>query len=231
VIKTADGEVERLVGVMMDITRRKDSERRQQLLLQELNHRVKNTLAVVQSIASQTLRSRRDPEHFVTAFTSRIGTLARSHDLLTRNVWQGASLKEVVEGALSTFQTEAGAIEVSGPDATLIADDTVALSLVLHELATNAAKYGSLSLPGGKLAVAWTIADAGPDRYVDLHWRESGGPPVTAPDSEGFGSRLITALSRQLGGTVTLDYRPDGLVCDLRFKLRDPHKPLSALLQ
>lgn len=218
-IKGADGTVERAVGALIDISKRKAAEIKQQLLLQELNHRVKNTLAVVQSIAAQTARTRSDPSQFADAFTARIASLARSHDLLTRNVWQGATLRDAVEAAMTSFRADEGRIEISGPAVMLTVDSTVSLSLLLHELATNAAKYGCLSVPEGRLRIVWSMAKQGDNVVVDLLWEERGGPTVKAPHSQGFGSRLIKAIAAQLNGTVTLDMAAEGACCRLRFKV------------
>jgi PAS domain S-box-containing protein len=220
VIKSSDGSVERVVGVLIDITHRKTAELRQQLLLNELKHRVKNTLSVVQSIASQTIRSRPDPSQFVEAFSSRIASLARSHDLLTQNVWQGAALRDVVESAMKSFQTDDHRIAMSGPDIMLNADAAVALSLLLHELATNAAKYGALSQPDGRLLISWSAAQQSADpTTTTLLWEENGGPPVKPPQSQGFGSRLVHAIAAQLNGTVKLDFAPGGVRCQLNFPM------------
>jgi PAS domain S-box-containing protein len=219
VIKSPDGRVERVVGVLIDITHRKAAELRQQLLLNELKHRVKNTLSVVQSIASQTIRSRPDPSQFMEAFASRIASLARSHDLLTQNVWQGAALRDVVETAMKSFQTDDQRIAMSGPDNMLSADAAVSLSLLLHELATNAAKYGALSEPNGRLLISWSAAQQGAEPTITLLWEENGGPPVKPPQSQGFGSRLVHAIAAQLNGTVKLDFAPEGVRCQLNFPM------------
>ncbi|MBX9774184.1 MAG: PAS domain-containing protein [Xanthobacteraceae bacterium] len=217
VTKDSEGKVRRVVGVLIDVSGKKAAEDRQRLLLQELNHRVKNTLAVVQSIATQTIRTQRDPARFVEAFSARIISLARSHDLLTRNVWQGAQLRDVVDAALTSFRNVEGAIEVSGPDVLLTADNTVAMSLLLHELATNAAKYGALSVAGGRLRISWSVSKAPSTCTIDFNWAESGGPPVETPAAQGFGTRLINGIASQLDGTVEIDFSMDGVRCHLRF--------------
>ena len=206
-----------MVGVLLDITDLKVAEQRQQLLFEELNHRVKNTLAIVQSLAQQTLRSKKDPAEFTAAFEARLGTLARAHNLLTRDSWQGASLGAIVDAALVPFMVDDHAIRIEGPPITVLPGVTVTLSLMLHELATNAAKYGALSAARGSLAIRWTITDKGSAAEVCLQWLEAGGPPVSQPTGTGFGSRLLAASARQLGGRLEVDYAAAGLRCELTF--------------
>jgi PAS domain S-box-containing protein len=211
------GQAIKVVGVLLDITDRKAAEQRQRLLFDELNHRVKNTLSIVQSLAQQTLRTRPSPQDFARAFEDRLQSLARAHDLLTRESWQGASLTEIVTAALAPFLDDDRSIDIAGDTVTIVASTTITLSLMLHELATNAAKYGALSVPNGKLSVRWAVAEHEPSPIVDLQWREEDGPPVLPPERKGFGSRLLAASALQLGAQFDMDYAPTGLRCRLRF--------------
>lgn len=205
------GRVRGCVAVFVDITERKQSERQKSLLIDELNHRVKNTLSIVQSIANQTLRLTPDPETFTAAFTSRLAALARTHALLTQTSWEGSCLDSLLSSALSPFEIDRNRIVIEGPPVSVRSSIAVTLSLVLHELATNAVKHGALSTDDGRLAVTWSRdGDA-----VSLQWQEMGGPPVGAVKRRGFGSRLIAASADQLGGSIDLDYAPTGLSAKL----------------
>jgi PAS domain S-box-containing protein len=208
----------RVLGVLLDISERKRAEERQQLLVNELNHRVKNTLATVQSIASQTLRNAATPEDAQRGFESRLIALSRAHDVLTREKWEGASLYEVVAQALEPYsdRTE-DRLHLSGPHVRLAPRTALALALAMavQELATNAVKYGALSNAGGEIAIAWTVEDGAP-AMLHLRWEESGGPPVEPPARRGFGSRLIErSLAHELEGEVRLSFAPTGLVCTI----------------
>jgi PAS domain S-box-containing protein len=219
-----DGRAVRLAGISLDITARKTAEERQRLLLDELNHRVKNTLASVQSIALQTLRHVEHPAAFNETFIERIHALARAHELLTEASWEGASLSEVIGRSLQVHLAEDDQrhVALSGPGVRLGPNAAVTLNMVFHELATNATKYGALSAPNGCVDVAWAAhADGG---AVTMDWRESGGPAVDAPRRRGFGSRLIElGLTREMGGEAKLNFLPQGLWCHICL-------PLSAQL-
>jgi two-component sensor histidine kinase len=206
-----------VLGVLLDISERKAAEQRQQLLFDELNHRVKNTLAIVQSLAQQTLRNHPDPGAFSRAFGDRVASLARAHDLLTQDSWRGATLTDVVTAALGPFADREHAIDISGDAVMVPANVTITLSLLLHELATNAAKYGALSVPAGRLAVTWQARESGTVVNIDMHWVEDGGPPVTPPAKQGFGSRFLQASALQLNAKFDCDYAPAGVRCRLRF--------------
>ncbi|TNC48591.1 PAS domain S-box protein [Rubellimicrobium rubrum] len=207
-----------LAVAFSDISSRKAQERQRELLINELNHRVKNTLAVVQSIATQSLRDTRVPQDTRAAFEGRLMALAAAHDLLTRESWETAQLGTVVRAALQPFDSE-HRFEVSGPDLRLRPQAAVSLTLALHELATNATKYGALSNKSGTVAVTWTVStDEMP--MFHLTWAEQGGPPVTPPTRSGFGSRLIQkGLAGELGGPVTVEFLPDGVVCRIEAPL------------
>ena len=219
VVRDTGGKPIRVVGVLLDITDLKEAELRQRLLFDELNHRVKNTLAIVQSLAQQTLRSKPEPAEFALAFGSRLASLARAHDLLTRDSWQGAELKRIVQSALEPFADDLadGRIRIGGPAVSMPANATITLCLMLHELATNAAKYGALSVEAGRLSIEWTAVTNGGLTTLDLHWREEHGPKIVAPVRKGFGSRLLAASAMQLNAELSLDYLAEGLVCRVRF--------------
>lgn len=219
VIRDAKGKALRVVGVVLDITDIKDSEQRQQLLFDELNHRVKNTLSIVQALAQQTLRTRPQPAEFAEAFSERLSSLARAHSLLTDGAWQGAPLQDIVSTALAVFIDEGRSIDIGGDAATIPAGTTITLSLMLHELATNASKYGALSTAGGQLMVRWTAAATETAVAVDLQWREENGPAVDPPKTSGFGSRLLAGSAQQLGGYFEADYAAVGFRCRLRFSV------------
>jgi PAS domain S-box-containing protein len=213
-----NGGVRGCVGVFVDITERKQSERQKNLFIDELNHRVKNTLAIVQSIASQTLRQTNDPKAFNSAFVGRLDALARAHSLLTTALWQGVDLADLVAVALSPFENFKGQVIVRGPSIVIRPNGAVTLALVLHELATNAAKYGALSTAFGKVAITWINEGSS----IGLHWSETGGPPVGEPARKGFGSRLIAASASQLGGTANVAYTRSGVKATLAFPLEGP---------
>ena len=217
VIRDDAGRALRIVGVVLDITDIKEAEQRQSLLFDELNHRVKNTLAIVQALAHQTLRTKADPREFAEAFADRLDSLSRAHTLLTSDSWRGASLKDIVSTALAAFVDEGLAIDIAGEPVLIPANATITLCLMLHELATNAAKYGALSVAGGRLSIAWTVGPSGAGTMVDLQWREENGPPVVPPTKRGFGSRLLAGSARQLGAELETDYAPQGFRCRLRF--------------
>ncbi len=188
---------------------------RQQLMINELNHRVKNTLFTVQSLARQSLGRPADTPG-LQAFNERLMALARAHDLLTQSVWEGADLQEILEETLEPYIDRT---ILAGPPVALTPNAALALSMVFHELGTNAVKYGALSLPEGRVTVVWHIDPGAPHRLT-LHWEERGGPTVSPPTGKGFGSRLIAAsLKSDLAGEARVDYRPSGLVCVLTLSL------------
>ncbi|MCW5733787.1 MAG: PAS domain-containing protein [Enhydrobacter sp.] len=219
--RDAAGKALRVVGLLVDITDLKEAEERQRLLFEELNHRVKNTLAIVQSLAQQTQRSKSDPQEFTRAFGERIMALSRAHDLLTRTAWRGALLNQVVSAVLDPFSAYAGRIEVSGDAVELPTSITIALALMLNELATNAAKFGALSIDAGRIEISWTVTPMktqdGEGVVVDFIWQEHEGPPVAPPKHRGFGSRLLAASAQQIKGELDAQFAPEGLRCRLRF--------------
>jgi two-component system, chemotaxis family, CheB/CheR fusion protein len=204
-----------------DVTELHDAEMLRQTLISELSHRVKNMLAMVQSIGSQTLRQSGSLKEFKLAFEGRLHSLARVHDLLVRENWSGADLDLLVRRTLEPHGME-NRVRIAGPSLNVTADVGVAMALVLNELATNAVKYGALSDERGHLEVSWAL-DSRPDsKWVRLEWREAGGPPVTPPSRRGFGSDLIErSIGHQLGGTATQEFRPEGLHCTIAFPWRE----------
>jgi PAS domain S-box-containing protein len=218
-----DGLASRMVGVSLDITARKLAEERQRLLVDELNHRVKNTLATVQSIALQTRRGSQSLPTFEAAFLSRLDALAGVHDLLSQVSWEGASLAAVVRETLAPHLgpgESAERLSLSGPDVRLGPNAAVTLTMAFHELATNAAKYGALSVGSGKVDVQWRANGASTPGEIEIQWRESGGPPVSVPVRRGFGTRFLErGMAREFDGIVVLDFAPDGVCCQMRMPL------------
>ncbi|MFI5010821.1 MAG: PAS domain S-box protein [Hyphomicrobiales bacterium] len=218
-IHAASGELLGFSSIIRDITDRRQSEERQRLMARELVHRVKNSFAVMQSIVRQTQRSTPDPEAFARAFSGRLAAMAASHDLLTDRNWEGAGLRDLVSSQLAPFATgPEKRVHVEGPDVMLDTSLAVPLGLALHELATNATKYGSLSKPGGSVKLFWTVSRSGGAEQLSLVWRESGGPRVVAPARRGFGTSLI---ERGLpDARIERRFEPDGLVCRIELPTR-----------
>jgi PAS domain S-box-containing protein len=207
-------------GYLRDITERKNAEKRQQILTNELNHRVKNMLSVIQSIAHHTARATPDPKQFFDAFSERLVGMARVHDMLTANTWKGADLRAIAEATFSPYRrTDMDNVRFSGPAIILSPDASVSIGLALHELATNAAKYGALSQPTGRVDVTWK--EVAGSRRIALDWRESGGPAVQQPVRQGFGTRLIEMVASQLAAEISIDYAKEGVICRMEFPLRD----------
>jgi two-component system CheB/CheR fusion protein len=204
----------------IDIGDRKRAEQERELLANELTHRVKNTLAVVQALAVQTEAS--SVEAFREALVRRLGALAAAHDLLLGSNWQSANLQVLITNLMSAYRSERGnRIDIDGPAVTVTARQALGLSLVLHELAANAAKYGSLSNAKGRVELSWHNENA-PDghRMLHLHWRERGGAKVVPPTRRGFGVQLIERVSEyELEGDVKLTFDPKGLICEIAFPL------------
>ncbi|GJE04558.1 hypothetical protein GMJLKIPL_6522 [Methylobacterium isbiliense] len=215
---TPGGLPRRLIGVLADITDRRLAEERQTLLIRELHHRVKNTLATVQAIVGSTARTASSIDSFYEAFVGRIMSLAHTHSVLTEDVWQTASLRGLLENELKpyadgTMTPEAdGRITLEGPAVDLASEIAVPIGMAIHELTTNAAKYGALSGRSGRVQVRWSLEPEGDRTILRFEWRESGGPAVTPPTRQGFGSRLLQrVLSTQVQATVATDYAADGL--------------------
>ena len=204
----------RTIGVALDITDRKRAEEHQQLLINELNHRVKNTLTIVQSIVTQSLRNAITAEEARQAVEGRLLALARAHDVLTRENWDGAYLREVVQRAIEPFQGARDRFEISGADIRLPPRIALAIAMAFQELGTNAAKYGALSNEAGRVAIEWSVLERKGGPNLKMVWREIDGPPVTPPKRRGFGTRLIErTLAQELNGSVAIDFARTGIVC------------------
>jgi PAS domain S-box-containing protein len=222
-VRTDDGHLLYVVRVVQDITERKASERRQKLLIDELNHRVKNTLATVQSLASQTVCAAPTPASFRERFESRLIALSKAHDQLTVHHWESADLRELLSGSLAPY-TGAGSerIVLRGEDIVLRPRAVLTLAMAFHELTTNAAKYGALSVAGGRIEIRWQPVrgenDSRPMLRID--WIEQGGPVVAEPQQCGFGSKLIEgSIAAELGGSARLAFEPTGFCCAIAIPL------------
>lgn len=218
-VKDESGKIVQQFVSLMDTTRHKTAQTNAAMLIDELNHRVKNTLATVQSIVTQAVRNSSDPQIVKESIESRIAALSRSHDLLGREKWDGAGLHDLVEQALEPFTVTEGRTErftIDGKNIRLSPKATLALGIAFNELATNAVKYGAFSNEAGTISIKWTL-EAKPDgRWLCLHWRETGGPPVSPPTRRGFGSRVIEqGLAHELHGKISLDFQPQGIVCTI----------------
>ena len=221
-VRDADNNFLYGVRVVQDVTERKEAEDRQKLLIDELNHRVKNTLATVQSLASQTARETDTPEAFRDAFEGRLIALSQAHDQLTRRHWVSADLRAIVSAVTAPYRTPSqDRIEISGDDVTLTPRAALTLALVFHELTTNAVKYGALSTPAGRIETHWRVV-RGPSQppVLWIEWRERDGPAVTAPLRSGFGSRFIQgSVAVELQGTAKLNFEAAGLRCTMEFPI------------
>jgi two-component sensor histidine kinase len=206
-----------LVGASQDITERKESEEKEHLLMREVNHRAKNMLSVVDSIARQT--ATRNPEDFITRFSERIQALSANQDLLVRSEWNGVDTEDLVHAQLSHFADLIGSrIAVHGPKLRLSAASAQAIGLALHELATNAGKYGALSTEKGRIDICWEIDGD----ILALSWIERDGPPISAPQQRGFGTIVMQAMTeRSVDGAVDIDYAPSGLTWRLTCPARN----------
>ena len=237
-IPGSDGKPSHLLSISRDITEEwrtlselREVVQRQALLATELQHRIKNTLAMVQAIANQTMRG----DHVGIAreaFTARLMPLSHAHDLLTQTSWSDAPIRDIVNGALAPHRPGQGCIQAGGPDLVLQPRQALALAVAIHELATNATKYGALSTQG-RVDVTWSVAKLKTVPHLRFTWTESGGPPVSepAPNQRGFGSRLIDQmLGNTFAGRVATWYRPSGVECELIAPLSflaGPAKPIK----
>ncbi|HEY5071061.1 MAG TPA: HWE histidine kinase domain-containing protein [Caulobacteraceae bacterium] len=210
----ASGALTGAVNMLVDISSHKEAEGRQRLLINELNHRVKNSLANVQAIVAQTLRRADDLQSAREAVDERLIAIARAHDVLTQESWRGAGIRDVVRSSLMAHCADIERLDLDGPDVRLTPKAALALAMALHELGANALRYGALANDQGRVSVAWRreIHDGG--AHLRLEWRESGGEPVTAPTHKGFGARLIEwGLAGELGGEAELSFPPEGARC------------------
>ena len=221
----AGGKPRRMVGVVFDITERQeafaqvaDSERRQRLLIDELNHRVKNTLAAVQSISRQSARRAASVDDFSELFEARLIALSQTHNALTRRSWERAQLTELLHQQLGPYPKDQ--VELDGPEVDLAPREALALGMVFHELSTNAAKYGALSAPSGAVRVGWSVIPGGARPQLLMAWTETGGPAVLKPARRGFGTRMVQgAVTGELGGSADLGFEPTGFQARLSIPL------------
>lgn len=206
------------LGFLRDISERRDSVRRQELMIGELNHRVKNLLGVVSGIAQQTARNAASLPEFSTAFEGRLASLARAHEVLTSAAWEHAPLRDLVDELLDADLAGSAQVVVEGPHVLLVPRHLLSLAMILHELMTNAVKYGALSDPQGRIALRWTVTD----QELALKWSESGISGVQAPRRKGFGSKMIAlSVGHELRGIMSKDWRDDGMTFDLSFSLAE----------
>ena len=216
-VENEKGAVVQYFVSLVDMTRHKLAQQNAAMLIDELNHRVKNTLATVQSIVTQAVRNASDPQIVRESIETRLAALARSHDLLGREKWEGADLRDLVNGALAPFSVTEGRAErftVVGNNVRLSPKATLAFAIAFNELATNAVKYGAFSNEAGTISIKWSLEGKGDERRLCLRWCEKDGPPVSPPTHKGFGTRVIEqGLGHELDGKVELNYEPTGIVC------------------
>lgn len=219
----ADGTPLVMAGVSQDITDRKRSDEHRALLANELSHRVKNTLATVQAVAAQTMRTASSIAEAQKTLEARIQAMAAATNSLVNENWDGASLRDLLEKALAPFGTSEDArFQLDGPDVRLPPELAISFGLGIHELATNASKYGALSSAGGVVDVSWEVSNDARGRRLDFTWAEAGGPPVTSPTRIGFGGKLIKrVLAQETGSNVHIDYRPEGVIFKAQAILSD----------
>jgi PAS domain S-box-containing protein len=214
IARAPDGKAERMVSIVTDVTERKAAEDHIQFLMHEISHRSKNLLMVIQSIARRTARTAGTMEEFERRFERRLQGLAASHDVLVRENWHGAPLANLVRQQLVPFvEIQSSRFELAGPDVVITAEAAQAIGLAIHELATNAIKYGALSEPAGHVKVCWMFeANAGAPGQLSLNWIEQGGPPVSPPSRKGFGHVVIGEMvERALSGNVAVEFAHEGL--------------------
>jgi PAS domain S-box-containing protein len=220
-LKDADDRPMGFATISQNIDVRKQDDRRMELLIDELNHRVRNTLAIVNAIAAQTMKHAPSVSEFRRAFGGRIAALAKTHTLLATKRWKASTLQELIAQQLEPYTRDRpAAVRIAGPRLLVHPKPALTLSLVMHELAANAAKYGALSVPTGEVEIGWQIT---PRRRLRLTWQEAGGPPVARPTRRGFGSQLIEFnLAHEFGGEATVEYRPAGIEYVLTIPLKGP---------
>jgi PAS domain S-box-containing protein len=220
-LRDGSGAIVGAVNMLVDVSARKQAENEQRALINELNHRVKNTLATVQSIARQTFRATPTPEQFISKFEGRLLALSKAHGLLTRRRWTGLEFNELLDAEFIPFTTTGSErIHLDGPEITLPPQVGLVLAMVIHELATNAAKYGALCSNEGHVYLRWRLIDSPGGRRLRLLWQEAHGPRVVTPLKRGFGSEIIERIiTKDLGGEIRFDFAPAGLVCQAEFSL------------
>ncbi|MCK1368045.1 PAS domain S-box protein [Bradyrhizobium sp. 62] len=221
-LRDSEGKLVGAINMLVDISERKQAENAQKILIDELNHRVKNTLATVQSLASQTARHAADLEEFLPTFTGRLLALARAHDLLTTRNWQDAPFEKLVHDIVAPVS--GGRVVASGPHVDLDPRTALSVTMVLNELLTNAAKYGALSAPGGSVSLTWSVNEGERSQGVlECAWRERGGPLVVPPKRRGFGTRLMErCIEHDLAGDFELVFEPEGTSCSIAFPVKVP---------
>ena len=221
-LRDDQGNVVGAVNMLVDISDQKQSEAQQKTLIDELNHRVKNTLATVQSIALQTARGAMSLDEFLGVFEGRLMGLGKTHDLLTSHKWSGARLDEILGQELKPFAAaDPNAVRIDGPEVTLKPRPAMAFAMALHEFTANAARHGSLSRPDGSVSVTWKVKrDESAGDILALEWTEAGGPPVTTPQTQGFGLKLIErTITRDLDGDCEMTFARSGLRCEISVPL------------
>jgi len=225
-VRDDDGDIIQYFASFVDLTSYKDEQAQSQMLIAELNHRVKNTLATVQAIVSQAAKTNADPQAMRKAVESRLFALSRSHDLLTRENWRSAGLVDVLHDALEPFRgldDQSGRVEINGENIRFSPKAALALGIAFNELATNATKYGAFSNEYGSIRIDWTVEPSPAGRRLVLVWTEKDGPVVAPPLQKGFGSHVLErGLAHELDGTVQLDYQTAGLVCTMNIPAPGP---------
>jgi len=214
-VRNAERRIIGLAAAAVDVTARREAESHLRLLMRELTHRSKNLLAVIQAMARQTATHTRSVEDFLMQFSARLQALAASHDLLVEQSWHGVPLEELIRSQVGHY-LGGDRLTLRGPEVTVKPEAAQSLGLALHEMCTNAAKYGALSVPDGRVAIGWRLVPVGGTASLDLRWREKGGPRVRPPERAGFGTLVIERnLTMALGARVSLSYPPDGFRCDI----------------
>ena len=226
-----------LVASAVDVTARYESEQAQLLLMRELDHRIKNTLQVIQAVIRRTAKAQSTIEGFERSLLGRVGAMSRAHELLAEERWLGANVSTLVRQETQSFDVGGNAIRVAGPSLRLNPKAALAIALAMHELGTNASKYGALSYPGGVVDITWFMDRSGAEPALVLRWQEAQGPEVKEPEHRGFGSMLIErSIAYELDGNATVEYRKEGLVCTIAVPLRtirpfvpdQPARPVAA---
>lgn len=222
-IRNSENKIVGAVQISLDISDRKRSEEQRQLLVNELNHRVKNTLAVVQAVASQTLRNSANLREAQSALSQRLIALAKAHDILTHENWSGADLHDLIERTMSA-QVAHDRFSLSGEPVRVAPNLALSLALGIHELTTNAIKYGAFSNDTGTVSIRWKTESVDENKRLELAWKETGGPTVSPPTRKGFGTRMIQRiLDADPYGGVEFNFAREGLICSFVMSLQEKH--------
>jgi two-component sensor histidine kinase len=209
-----------LVASAVDVTDRHEAQDTQRLLMRELDHRMKNTLQVIQAIIRRTARAQTSIPAFEASLLGRIRAMSRAHELLAGERWLGADIDTIVRQETGGFDI-GGVVRIGGPPVRLNPKAALSIALAVHELATNASKYGALSTPNGRVDISWSLQRVGNEPWLAILWQEAGGPPVTPPEDRGFGSMLIErSIAYELGGDAVMEFRKEGLVCTIKVPLQ-----------